>query len=80
MFQTNFNIDVEENRAIDGYSLVNISGIPISQCLEHCVQNCLCMSFDMCNNDKCYLRSSNRKLSKVIVLNGCRHCECHEVC
>ena len=53
------------NQALYGHSFLNISGITQKTCLERCLANCLCLSFQVCGNTEagsCQLCSSNKYL------------------
>ena len=41
-----------------GHSFRNISGLPMKDCMEHCIADCSCRSFQICGN-QCQLRSTN---------------------
>ena len=47
-----------------GHSFFNISGMTMANCLEHCLANCLCLSFQICGNtSECQLCFSNKYLN-----------------
>ena len=53
------------NQALYGHSFLNISGETMKNCLERCLANCLCLSFQVCVNAtslSCQLCSSNKYL------------------
>ena len=51
----------EANKAMHGYSFFNISGMTMANCLEHCLANCLCLSFQICGHtSECQLCTANK--------------------
>lgn len=53
------------NQALYGHSFLNISGITQKECLERCLANCFCLSFQVygdTNAGSCQLCSSNKHL------------------
>ena len=62
--QPKFILKVENNKAFDNSSLVKTFSIQsgnIAKCLEHCLQDCRCQSFQICQNTKCQLCSSHKE-------------------
>ena len=57
-------VESDLNRALYGHSFLNISRITMQDCLERCLANCLCLSFQLCGNTlvSCQLCSSNKYL------------------
>ena len=52
--------------ALYGYSFLNISETTMEKCLARCLENCLCMSFQMCDDsNQCQLCSSNSDLDRT---------------
>ena len=51
------------DRILYGHSFRNITGMrTMDQCLAKCLEDCKCLSFQICDNDKiCQLCSSNRE-------------------
>ena len=73
-YQLAMPLDVDLNKMLYGHSLVNISGLTMENCLERCLQNCLCLSFQMCADaNECQLCSSNKYLNSHAMQkrNGC---------
>ena len=62
-YQAGIKLNMDRNRMLYGHSFLNLSGITMENCLEHCVKNCLCLSFQICDDTtKCQLCSSNKYL------------------
>ena len=62
--QPKFILKAENNKAFDNSSLVktfNMKSESIAECLEHCLQDCRCQSFQICQNTKCQLCSSHKE-------------------
>ena len=62
--QPKFILKAESNKAFHNSSLVktvNIESGNIAECLEHCLQDCRCQSFQICQNTKCQLCSSHKE-------------------
>ena len=64
-YQLAMSLDVDLNKVLYGHSFINISGITAKEnCLEHCLANCLCLSFQICDDEaECQLCSSNKYLN-----------------
>ena len=64
-YQLAMSLDVDLNKVLYGHSFINISGITAMQnCLEHCLANCFCLSFQICDDvAECQLCSSNKYLN-----------------
>ena len=63
IWSTEFMLTSHENKALHGFSFVNMTGTTMNNCLERCLADCLCMSFQMCDNKECQLCASNRHLN-----------------
>ncbi|CAB4041627.1 PREDICTED: uncharacterized protein LOC107347374 [Paramuricea clavata] len=62
--QPQFTIKAVKQKAFDNSCLVETFKIKsgnIADCLEHCLENCRCQSFQICGNTKCQLCSSHKK-------------------
>jgi hypothetical protein len=63
--QPKFILKAENNKAFDvNSSLVktfDIQSENIAECLEQCLQDCRCQSFQICQNTKCQLCSSHKE-------------------
>ncbi|XP_028408168.1 delta and Notch-like epidermal growth factor-related receptor isoform X2 [Dendronephthya gigantea] len=61
--QPQFSMTVDNNKAFDQsfslgkYMIVNGG---IAECLEHCLEDCRCQSFQVCQNTQCQLFSSHK--------------------
>ena len=63
MSQTEFSIHVEHDKVLaDHCDLQNTTtvGEAMQECLGHCLANCLCTSFQICNMKECQLCSSDK--------------------
>ena len=61
--QLQFTVKAEKNKAFDESCLIET--LPIkdgnaADCLEHCLEDCRCQSFQICQNTKCQLCSSHK--------------------
>ena len=62
--QPQFSMKTEKNKAADESSLLanfDIESGNIVDCLERCLENCRCQSFQICQNTKCQLCSSHKE-------------------
>jgi hypothetical protein len=62
--QPRFILKAENNKAFDNSFLVktfDIQSETIAECLEQCLQDCRCQSFQICENTKCQLCSSHKE-------------------
>jgi hypothetical protein len=71
-----FTIKAEKNKEFDKSCLIdtfNIGSGNIADCLEHCLENCRCQSFQICQNTKCQLCSSHKKENSSLLhdKDGC---------
>ena len=75
--QRNYVLTKQANKVLSGNSLVNFSQTTMKNCLPRCLENCLCTSFDICDKNKCQLRTSNAQLkpSNLEALENCSHYE-----
>ena len=66
-YQAEMSLKMERNKALFGHSFLNISGLTMpDKCLEHCLKNCLCMSFQICDDTiECQLCSANKYLKPL---------------
>ena len=68
--QPKFILKAENNKAFGSYSLVktfNIESGNIAECLEHCLQDCQCQSFQICQNTKCQLCASHKEANSSLL-------------
>ena len=71
-----FILKAENDKAFDNSSLVGtfeMKSENIAECLEHCLQDCRCQSFQICQNTKCQLCSSHKEENSSILhdADGC---------
>ncbi|CAB4036573.1 PREDICTED: uncharacterized protein LOC107347374 [Paramuricea clavata] len=62
--QQQFTIKAEKNKEFDKSCLIdtfNVGSGNIADCLEHCLENCRCQSFQIRQNTECQLCSSHKK-------------------
>ena len=74
--QPKFILKAENSKAFHNSSLVktiNIQSGDISECLKHCLQNCRCQSFQICENKKCQQCSSRKEENSSLLhdKDGC---------
>ena len=74
--QPKFILKAENNKAFDNFSLVktfNMKSGNIAECLEHCLPDCQCRSFQICQNTKCQLCSSHKEENSTLLheKHGC---------
>lgn len=71
--QSQFVIKAEKNKAFDDACLIGtfiIEDGHIADCLEHCLENCLCQSFQICENLRCQLCSSNKQENNSLLYSN----------
>ena len=60
--QPQFTVEAEANKAFDKSCLIGTFNTgDIADCLEHCLEDCRCQSFQICQNTKCQLCSSHKE-------------------
>ena len=60
--QPQFSVKAVANKAFDDLCLIGTFNTgDIADCLEHCLQECRCQSFQICHNTKCQLCSSHKE-------------------
>ena len=62
--QPPFTIKAEKSKAADEsclFATFNTKTGNIADCLERCLENCRCQSFQICQNTKCQLCSSHKE-------------------
>ena len=74
--QPKFILKAGKNEAFDNSSLVktfNMKGGNIAECLEHCLKDCRCQSFQICQSTTCQLCSSHKEenISLLHDKDGC---------
>ena len=61
--QNQFTINIDRDQAIDEkyvFKTLVMAGKGIDHCLGQCLQDCLCLSFQICHMTECQLCSSNK--------------------
>ena len=61
--QSQFTINSDKDKAMDEkyvFETLAIAGKTMDHCLGQCLQDCLCMSFQICHMTECQLCSSNK--------------------
>ncbi|CAB4033556.1 Versican core [Paramuricea clavata] len=63
------------NKVLSGHAFRNLTMKSIVECFFACLEDCLCMSFQMCENTECQLLSSNqfRSPSTLLAVMGCSY-------
>ena len=67
-YQNELSLYSDHNKALYGHSFSNFSRMTLENCLAHCLKDCLCLSFQICNNNghpQCQLCSSNKYLNPL---------------
>ena len=62
--QPKFTLKAEKNKEFKKFCLVdtfNIQSGKIAECLEHCLQDCRCQSFQICRSTTCQLCSRHKE-------------------
>lgn len=76
--QPQFGIVAEKDKACGKsclFAAFNIRSGNIADCLERCLENCRCKSFQICQNRKCQLCSSHKEVNNSLLhgKNGCMY-------
>ena len=74
--QPKFIIKAQKNKGFAPSSVIatfHVKSGNIAGCLEHCLENCRCQSFQICQNTKCQLCSSHKAENSSLLQNkdGC---------
>ena len=74
--QPQITLKAENNKAFDESCLITTFEIKsgnIADCLEHCLENCRCQSFQICHETKCQLCSSHKEENSSLLRDkeGC---------
>ena len=75
-YQNELSLHPDYNKALYGHSFRNFSRMTLENCLAQCLKHCLCLSFQICNNNndpQCQLCSSNKYLNPSS-LKQCEGC------
>ena len=62
-----------QNEILYGFIHGNITDTTVSKCLEDCLMNCMCLSFQICDNT-CQLCSSTKELSSASAIRHVEGC------
>ena len=66
--QPQFTVKAEANKAFDKSCLIGTFNTgDMAECFEHCLQDCRCQSFEICQNAKCQLCSSHKEDNNSLV-------------
>ena len=70
-----YKVKAMRDRALFGYSFLNLTdtAMNMDRCLAACLEDCRCMSFQICNDQICQLCSTNKDLdpSALRKAEGC---------
>ncbi len=74
--QPQITLKAENKKAFNGsclFATFNIKSGNIPDCLEHCLENCRCQSFQICHETKCQLCSSHKEENSSLLhdKDGC---------
>ncbi len=74
--QPQITLKAENNKAFNGsclFATFKIKSGNIADCLEHCLKNCRCQSFQICHETKCQLCSSHKEENSSLLhdKDGC---------
>ena len=62
-----------KNKAITNFNFRNFSMETVIECFNACLEDCLCLSFQTCNETECHLLSSNQHLSTLVTKMECTY-------
>ena len=62
-----------KNKAMTNFTFRNFSMETVIECFFACLEDCLCLSFQMCNETECHLLSSNQYLSTLVTKMECTY-------
>ena len=74
----NSQYTIEMNKALEGKALTgsvfrNLTMKTMVDCFLDCLKDCLCISFQMCNETECQLLSSSQFQSTMDTIIGCTY-------
>jgi hypothetical protein len=74
----NSQYTIEMNKALEGKALTdfafrNLTMKTVLDCFLACFEDCLCISFQMCNETECQLLSSSQFQSTLDTIMGCTY-------
>ena len=69
---------VELNKALESKGMINFAYRnftmkTVIQCFFACLEDCLCLSFQVCNETQCHLLSSNQFQSTLVTMTECTY-------
>ncbi len=81
MFNSQITLKAENNKAFNGsclFATFKIKSGNLADCLEHCLENCRCQSFQICHGTKCQLCSSHKEENSSLLhdKDGCVYATC----
>ena len=62
-----------QDRALTGFAFRNLTMTTVMECFLACFEDCLCLSFQMCNRTECHLLSSSQIQSTLDTMPGCTY-------
>ena len=66
-----------KNKAMTNFAFRNLTMKTVVECFLACLDDCLCRSFQMCNETECQLLSSNQFQSTLVIMTECTYYDMH---
>ena len=66
-----------KNKAMTDFAFRNLTMKTVMECFLACLEDCLCLSFQMCNETECKLLSSNQFQSTLVTMTECTYYDMH---
>ena len=66
-----------KNKALTDFAFRNLTMKTVIECFLACLEDCLCLSFQMCNETECQLLSSNQFQSTLVTMTECTYYDMH---
>ena len=66
-----------KNKALTDFAFRNLTMKTVIECFFACLEDCLCLSFQMCNETECQLSSSNQFQSTLVTMTECTYYDMH---
>ena len=67
-----------KNKAVtNNFAFRNLTTKTVVECFLACLDDCLCRSFQMCNDTDCQLLSSNQFQSTLVTMTECTYYDMH---
>ena len=66
-----------KNKAMTNFAFRNLTVKTVIECFFACLEDCLCLSFQMCNETECQLLSSNQFQSALLTMTECTYYDMH---